>query len=405
MKCTFVSNYINHHQIPISECLYERLGDDYRFVQTQPMDEERRAMGWGNDRQILPWLVCSYEEPELTKRLLLESDIVIFGGCEQEELVLPRLRAGRPVLRYSERIYKDGQWKWITPKGLLRKYRDHTAFRKAPAYLLCAGAYVASDYRLIRAYPRKMLRFGYFTRFEPCGREGCHAKRDRNEVPLILWAGRFLDWKHPDDAIRVAAELKKEGLSFELCMIGGGAMEQALKDSAERSGLAGTVRFEGFMKPEQVRERMKQADLFLFTSDHREGWGAVLNEAMNSGCAVVANAGAGASRYLIRDGENGLLYRSGDYAKLKEHVGRLLGDREQRRRLGRSAYETIRDVWNPREAAVRLLSVCGQIVEWENSEKKRGVAAPEAKDFTLPAEGPCSPAPLYRPGLWNQRSM
>ncbi len=41
MKITFVSNYINHHQIPMSEYLYEQLGDGYRFVQTEPMEEEQ----------------------------------------------------------------------------------------------------------------------------------------------------------------------------------------------------------------------------------------------------------------------------------------------------------------------------------------------------------------------------
>ena len=35
---------------------------------------------------------------------------------------------------------------------------------------------------------------------------------------------------------------------------------------------------------------MEQADIYLFTSDRNEGWGAVANEAMNSACAMVADA-------------------------------------------------------------------------------------------------------------------
>ena len=41
MKVTFVSNYINHHQIPISNVLFRELGKDYTFIQTEPMEEER----------------------------------------------------------------------------------------------------------------------------------------------------------------------------------------------------------------------------------------------------------------------------------------------------------------------------------------------------------------------------
>lgn len=401
MKVTFVSNYINHHQIPMSEYLYDALGEDYRFVQTEPMEEERRAMGWGGGMDGLPWLVCSYEQPEAVRTLLDESDVVLFGGCEQEEWIHKRLQDNKPVLRYSERIYREGQWKFVTPRGLIRKYQDHTRFRKAPVYLLCAGAYVASDYHLIRAYPGKMLRFGYFTRLFRYENEDCHAKRDGHAVPMILWAGRFLGLKHPADALKLAADLKAEGFSFLLVMVGGGEEEALLKQIVQEKQLADVVRFTGFMKPDQVREHMEQADIFLFTSDHREGWGAVLNEAMNSGCAVVANEAAGASPYLVKDGENGFLYPNRDYERLKACVKRLLADPTLRRTFGSRAYETIRDVWNPQRAAAELLSVCRQI----SGQAKEGGRVLSAKELTLPKDGPCSIAPLIRPGLWNQRHL
>ena len=401
MKLTFVSNYINHHQIPMSEYLYAALLDDYRFVQTEPMEEERRAMGWGGGTDGLKWLVCSYEQQEEVKRLLDESDVVIFGGCEQEELIQKRLESHKPVLRYSERIYREGQWKFVTPRGLVRKYRDHIRFRRAPVYLLCAGAYVASDYHLIHAYPGKMFRFGYFTRLTRYEKDNCHGKREKNAAPVILWAGRFMELKHPADAVRAAADLKSEGFPFSLVMVGGGEEEHLLKQLVHERGLDDVVRFTGFQKPEEVREYMEQADIFLFTSDHREGWGAVLNEAMNSGCAVIANEAAGAAPYLIKDGENGFLYPNGDYDCLKARVRRLLSDQTLRRALGSRAYETIRDVWNPQRAAEELLSLCLQITERTREDGR----APRAEELTLPADGPCSIAPVIRPGLWNQRHL
>ena len=57
VKAVFISNYINHHQIPFSNALYEQLGDDYHFIQTEPMEEERIAMGWGLDAATLPYVV------------------------------------------------------------------------------------------------------------------------------------------------------------------------------------------------------------------------------------------------------------------------------------------------------------------------------------------------------------
>ena len=60
MTICFVSNYINHHQIPFCEEMIRlcREGDSFFFIQTQEMEEERRlfyvAITWAKDEvQIL----------------------------------------------------------------------------------------------------------------------------------------------------------------------------------------------------------------------------------------------------------------------------------------------------------------------------------------------------------------
>ena len=106
MKLTFVSNYINHHQKPLSDELYKKLGNDYTFIQTEPMEEERIQMGWGGDFDSLPYLKKYYEDEYECKKIIITSDIVVFGGCEDESYISDRLKEGKPVIRYSERLYK-----------------------------------------------------------------------------------------------------------------------------------------------------------------------------------------------------------------------------------------------------------------------------------------------------------
>lgn len=395
MTLTFISNYINHHQIPFSECMYRKLGMDYCFIQTEPMTQERKDMGWGKETAKIPYLLCSYEQPERVERLLMESDVVIFGGCEDEEIIQARLQSGKLTFRYSERIYKEGQWKWVSPGGLKKKYHDHTQFREGPVYLLCAGAYVASDFRLIHAYPDKMLTFGYFPECKVYQDDACHEKRLGNDRPVILWAGRFIPYKHPELAIRLMKELRDEGIDCELRMVGGGELEESLREQVAQEKLSQQVTFLGYMKPEQVREQMEIADIFLFTSDYGEGWGAVLNESMNSGCAVVACRAIGAVPYLIQDGKNGFIYKNGDFGTLKKRMKELLTDKERRLSMGSLAYETMRDTWNPQIAADRLIDVIGQMQELQK--------IPTVHDLKLPEHGPLSKAPLLKPGLWNQR--
>ena len=87
MTIIFVSNYINHHQIPFSEACYRELGEGYRFIQTEPMEEERVAMGWGTEGCRLPYVRHLYEEEEECRRLILESDIAVFGWISREDLL------------------------------------------------------------------------------------------------------------------------------------------------------------------------------------------------------------------------------------------------------------------------------------------------------------------------------
>ena len=397
MKLTFVSNYINHHQIPVSTCLYQALGADYHFIQTEPIEAERLAMGWANQGDSLPWLRRYYESPEECRQLIAGSDVVIFGGTDEESYIADRLAAGKPVIRYSERLYKTGQWKAVSPRGLMKKYHDHTRYRHAPVYLLCAGGYVASDFHLVHSYPHKMFRWGYF----PATKQyDVDYLLSRKKPDTLLWAGRFIDWKHPELAVLLAEQLRRKGLSFRLQMIGGGAMEDEIREMVRSKGLEDVVTLSGFQKPENVRTAMEQSRIFIFTSDYQEGWGAVLNEAMNSGCAVVASHAIGAVPYLLQHGRNGLIFRSGSLEDLTAQTERLLGYPGLQDRMSRAACDTICSCWNAERAAAEVLKLAEQICAGDSDRGSKapiGSGCADSRTLQLPQEGPCSAAEIVSP--------
>lgn len=368
MKLTFVSNYINHHQIPVSNELYRLLGADYAFVQTEPIEEERLRMGWQDMSASLPYLKLFYEEPEECGKLILDSDMVVFGGTDEESYIQPRLAAGGPILRYSERIYKSGQWKAISPRGLKKKYEDHIRYRKAPVYLLCAGGYVASDFHLVRAYPDKMLKWGYFPETKHLEKERLLEKHREGSVSL-MWAGRFIDWKHPEMPVLLAEYLREKGYAFHLSMVGGGEMEEEIRGMIAEKKLEREITLCGYLEPAQVRKKMEGTQVYLFTSDYKEGWGAVLNEAMNSGCAVLASHAVGAVPFLLRHGENGMVFESSNVKDMCEKAERLMEDAAERRRLGDAAYETILREWNAEKAADRLVEIAERLTAGGIGEK------------------------------------
>ena len=327
---------------------------------------------------------------------------MIFGGCDDESYIRERLAAGKPIFRYNERLYKEGQWKAISPRGLLQKYKDHTRYRKAPVYFLCAGAYVPCDLGIIHAYPEKMLRFGYF----PETREYAPGEPfSRKKKGSILWAARMIDWKHPELVVKTAAYLKEhlEEIPFHITMIGGGELEEEVHSLAEELGVTDKITFAGFRSPEEVRAAMEESEIYLVTSDRKEGWGAVVNEAMNSGCAVVADHMIGAAPWMIRQRENGILYHDGCEQQLQEYVAELLQDPAECRRLGEAAQQTVRTEWNARTAAERLVRLSREMgFLSDGSGTAPAEPALRADDQCLSApsvpllwtDGPCSPAPV-----------
>jgi len=110
---------------------------------------------------------------------------------------------------------------------------------------------------------------------------------------------------------------------------------------------------------------MEKSEIFLFTSDRNEGWGAVANESMNSACAVIANSAIGSVPFLIKDGENGYMYKDGDVDEIYSKVKKLLDNAEERKRLSKNAYKTMTDEWNPKNAAKKLVKLSETMLEGE----------------------------------------
>ena len=289
-------------------------------------------------------------------------------------LLLKGLKAGKLIFRYQERPSKNGS---ESLKLLPRLLRWHTWNPPGkPVHLLCASAYAAGDYAKMGLFRGKAYKWGYFPETRLYDIRALLAQK---EAGSIFWAGRFLDWKHPDDALRVAARLRDDGYNFTLRIAGAGVLEPQLRAMVSELHLDGCVQLLGSLRPEQVRCEMERSRIFLLTSDRREGWGAVLNEAMNSGCAVVASDAVGATPFLVKDGVNGSVYHSGDTQELYEKVRRLLDDTAAQERLGSAAYRTISGLWNAETAAERLLQLSQALLDGQDAHK-------------LFADGPCSPA-------------
>lgn len=360
MRIVFLSNYYNHHQAHISRKLYELTGGNYKFISSTRVSESRKKLGYAELTD--EFVISCDQDRELIQEIIDSADVVICGSSP-EGWIENRKKQGKLIFRYSERPLKKGFELWKYPYRFLKWHMQNPT--RSKIYMLCSSAYTATDYLKFDLFRNKCFKWGYFPeckRYENF--DSLMSNKIKNE---ILWCGRFLDWKHPDDVLEIARRLKADGKVFHINIIGTGEMQSELEALRDQYDLLEYVTFVGSVSAENVRAYMERSSIYLFTSDRQEGWGAVLNEAMNSGCAIVANRAAGATPYLIRNEENGIQYESGDLEALYKAVTQLIDNDEMSRKLGTKAYETILSEWNSDIAAERIIVLAEKLLSGADS--------------------------------------
>ena len=349
MKVCFVSNFLNHYTVTLVESFLKR-GDECYFVSVIDIPQEAINLGFASNFDCDSHVIYVSKDKAKALDVIMTSDIVI-SEYDGASLIQERVDAGKLTFMSPERIFKSnnalisGRIKNILRRVKYSWINKHNHYDKN-CYFMPKGAYSVSDFSKCGIRKDRMLKYAYF----PAVSHFTEPKQYRNDLTRFAWVGRFLAWKHPDNAVRVIKKLHDENYNVELFMIGHEGIEAQLHEMAK--GLD-YVHFTGALPFLKVREQLFQTDAYLFTSDYQEGWGCVLNEAMAEGCAVIASKKAGATTYLVNHGENGLVY-DGSLNDLYEKAVSLLKSPETIQKMGQAAKYTIEHVWNADVAAENI---------------------------------------------------
>lgn len=372
MKIVIISNALTPHQLPLCDALAERI-DEFKFIEAENIDKTALPLGWRETRKrdyVVPYDYLMTHRAEVEK-LILSADAVIMGG-DRTEFVKNRLDKGLLTFEYSERIYKNIRERLKIPYHCF-KFRK---WRRYPnLYLLCASAFAYSDYQKIGCFKNKAFKWGYFPWVSD---DVIDTKRSQN-VFKMLYASRFIDWKHPELAVLLAKELKQKGYEFELNMYGDGPEYAKITNLISSLNLNKEVRMYGSVPNAEILSQMRQHDAFIFTSDSNEGWGAVANEAMGNGSVLVAASDIGSVPYLLADRINGCIFKENDIDSLTSQVEWLINNPHKRKKLALRGFETIHTIWSAETAANNLLTLIGDLQD--------------CRPVSI-TEGPCSPTDL-----------
>ncbi|WP_422936108.1 glycosyltransferase [Sinomonas sp. P47F7] len=162
---------------------------------------------------------------------------------------------------------------------------------------------------------------------------------ERNPWPTVLFAGRLAEEKNVDVLIDAVAKLPAE-LNVHLEIVGDGEIRPRLDAQVERLGMGGRVRFLGLAPDAELREAYIRADVFCMPGT-AELQSLVTLEAMSASTPVVL-ADAMALPHLVRDGENGYLFRPYDRDDLAAKLLAILSLPEaDRSAMGKVSHEMV----------------------------------------------------------------
>jgi glycosyltransferase involved in cell wall biosynthesis len=157
-----------------------------------------------------------------------------------------------------------------------------------------------------------------------------------NELAVICVA-QFIPRKGHATLLDAWRAVQDDCPHARLILFGRGSTEQDLRRQAERLGIAGSVTFAGFRA--DLKDYLGCADLLVHPA-LREGLGICLLEAQAAGLAVVA-CRAGGVPEAVADGVSGLLVPPQNAGAFAAATVRLLGDPQERDRLGAGGREQV----------------------------------------------------------------
>ena len=358
MKILHITNMVSHHQLPLARELCKLVGkNNFIFAAMERPDQDRLKTGW-ESKYTENWIIHPNEssvEKEIFDKFWDEADIVLCG----ERLISKmqeRVDNNKFCFYMSERWFKP-------PLGILRLchpvyFKMVLEFRKLSKssyfHYLPTGPFAAKDMALIAPMQGRVWQWGYFTEMPSVMRD---FTKSADDVVSILWVGRMLKWKRVDLLIKALHRLKSGGKLFRLTLVGEGPERERLQRLSDKLLGKEYCTIQDFIPSGEVSALMAKHDVFVLPSNAYEGWGAVVNEAMSVGCAVIASDKTGAGASMIKHDVNGFLFKSENIASLYNCLKKLLDDKELIYEIGNNARSTFIEYWQPSVVAKRFLEL------------------------------------------------
>jgi glycosyltransferase involved in cell wall biosynthesis len=319
----FWQNCVSPHQLPYIKEIFndERIGKVYLIAPVEELDE-RRDMGWERSSLTVPGVEIIIA-PD-TKQVLdlfkksLKHDIHLFSGTRAFSDVFHYFNISlgfnikRGIITEPPFRYKVPIWMHKL-RFLVLDYRYISKIE----YIFAIGDSAVKYYRTW-SDKWKVIPFAY------CVEENKHVFNEVTGKCKLIYVGSLI---HRKNVALLLKSLNHVTGDFQLGIVGDGAEKERLEKYVIDNQLSDNVRFLGKKNNSEILNLLQHYDSLVLPSLH-DGWGAVINEALQNGLYVICSDQCGA-KTLIENSNRGIVFKNKDVQSLTNALNYCIGNADK----------------------------------------------------------------------------
>ena len=174
---------------------------------------------------------------------------------------------------------------------------------------------------------------------------------------LILFLGFICERKGCFDIPAIVDQVCRKIPDARFILGGSGEIEKVKQKLSAK--YKDNVEFPGWIRNEQKKQYLREADLFLLPS-YNEGMPMAILDAMGCGLPIVSTDVGGIPK-IVRQGINGYLYKPGDSKSMACAIIEYLTDDEKRLKAGRESVDVIRESYSLQQNIDKLERVYTEV--------------------------------------------
>ncbi len=174
------------------------------------------------------------------------------------------------------------------------------------------------EYALKLGFKADKIQTGFYSADVPLFAPEAVFRTESQAYPKrFIYVGRYIHAKGLDILFKAWTELYEEKPhEWELWCIGAGEL-------FEQRTIHQSIKHLGFQQPEQLKETLRNAGVFVLPSRF-EPWGVVVHEMAAAGFPMILSDAVGAATQFLQSGSNGFLFRNEDANDLKEALRKVM---------------------------------------------------------------------------------